>query len=179
MPVQLEERSEAARLAADDRERQRQTETPCTLDRLGMPADRDPYRQRVLQGAGQHGLSVERRAMSPAPRDTHVVPDLKEQLELLLEERVVVLEVVAEERERLDERASPRHDLGPAAGEEVDGREVLEHADRVVGAEHRDRAREADPLGARRGRREDDRRSRHRELLAVVLPETENVETDP
>jgi hypothetical protein len=31
LPVQLEERSEAARLAADDRERQRQAETACTL----------------------------------------------------------------------------------------------------------------------------------------------------
>ena len=38
-------------------------------------------------------------------------------------------------------------DLGSPTGDEVDGREVFEHLDRVGGGQHGDGAREADVLG--------------------------------
>ena len=85
---------------------------------------------------------------------------------------------MAEERERLDERAPSRHDLRPAAGEQVERREVLEDADRVVGAEHGHGAREADPLRALCPRGEHDRGRRDGEVRTVVLPDTEDVEPD-
>ena len=76
-----------------------------------------------------------------------VVADRQQQVELLGVELVVVVEVVAEEREGLDERAAPGHDLRAPARQQVDLGELLEDAHRIVGAQHRDRAREADPLG--------------------------------
>ena len=60
----------------------------------------------------------------------------EQEVELLGEELVVVGKVVAEERERLDERAATGHDLGATAGEQVERRELLEDAHRIVRAEH-------------------------------------------
>ena len=108
-----------------------------------------------------------------------LVAQREQQLELLGEQLVVVVEVVAEQRERLDERAAAGHDLGAAAGEQVERREVLEHADGVVGAEHGDGARQADALGARgAAASEHDGRRGDREVGAVVLADAEDVEPD-
>ena len=85
--------------------------------------------------------------MLALPGDALVVPDREQQLELLGEQFVVVAEVVAEQRERLDERSAPRHDLGPSARDEVDVGELFEDPDRVVGGEDGHRAREADLPG--------------------------------
>ena len=116
--------------------------------------------------------------MTPRPGDVLAVADLQQQVELLGVQLVVVVEVVAEQRERLDERAASGHDLGAPAGEQVDVGELLEDAHRVVGAEHRDRAREADPLGAHGGRREHGRRRGDEEVRAVVLADREHVESE-
>ena len=56
--------------------------------------------------------------------------------------------------------------------------EVLEDADRVVGAEHGDRAREADPLGPGGDRGQHDRRRGDEEVGAVVLADGEHVEAE-
>ena len=109
---------------------------PARDRRLRLAADRDPDRQRLLQRARVDAAVVDRRAVPARPRDPLGLAQLQQQLELLDEQLVVVGEVVAEERERLDERAAPGHDLGAPAGEQVERREVLEHAHRVVGAEH-------------------------------------------
>ena len=106
------------------------------------------------------------------------IAEREQQLELLGEQLVVVVEVVAEERERLDERAAAGHDLGAAAREQVERREVLEDAHRVVGAEDGDGARQPDPLRARGGRGEHDGRRRDGEVGPVVLADAEDVEAD-
>ena len=98
--------------------------------------------------------------------------------ELPFEQLVVVAEVVPEQRERLDERAAADHDLRSAFRDEVDGRELLEHADRVVRAEDGHGAREPDPRRPRRGGCQHHRRRRHGELGPVVLPDAEDVEPD-
>jgi HxlR-like helix-turn-helix len=67
---------------------------------------------------------------------------LGEEVGLLSEQALVVGEVVAEERERLDARAASEDHLGPTAGDRVQGRVALENAHRIVGAEH-------DPLSDR------------------------------
>jgi len=105
-------------------------------------------------------------------------PEVQKQVELLDEELVVVGEVVAEERERLDERAASGHDLGAAAREQVEGGELLEHAHRIVRAEHADRACDPNtrrPLGDRSER---ERRRGDGEVGAMVLADTEDVEPD-
>jgi hypothetical protein len=103
---------------------------------------------------------------------------LEQEVELLGEQLVVVLEVMAEEGEGLDERPPAGHDLGPTARHQVDGREVLEDADGVRGAQHGHRAREPDALRAHRGRPQHHRRGRDGEVGAVVLADAEDVESD-
>jgi hypothetical protein len=103
---------------------------------------------------------------------------IRQQRQLLLEQLVVVLEVLAEERERLDERAAAGHDLGAAAGQQVDRGELLEHAHGVVAREHRHAAREADALGALGDSRERHGGRRDGEVGSVVLADGEHVQPD-
>src|SRR3954462_8211779 len=120
----------------------------------------------------------ERRTVAARPVDVLGLAQREQQLELLGEELVVVLQVVAEQREALDERAAPGHDLGPAAGEQVERREVLEDADGVVGAEDADGARQPDALGPRGRSRQHDRGRGDRELGAMMLADAEDVEAE-
>jgi hypothetical protein len=98
------------------------------------------------------------------------------QVELLGEQLVVVVEVVAEQREGLDERAAAGHDLGAPAGDEVERGERLEDAHGVVRAQDADRAGEPDAPRAGRRRGEHHGGGRHREVGAVVLADAEDVE---
>ncbi len=116
--------------------------------------------------------------MLAAPGDGVAIADREQQLELLRIQRVVVVEVVAEQRERFDERAAAGHDLGAAAGDEIDLSELLEDADGIIGAEHRHRARQADALGPGGDRRQRDRRCRHSEVRPVMLTDGEQVEAE-
>ena len=108
--------------------------------------------------------------------DSHGLAELKEQLELFGKELVVIGEVVAEERERLDERAAPGHDLRASAREQVESGELLEYSHRVVGAEDRDGAGDSDSLGAHGRGSKYDRRRRYEEVGTVVLADAEHVE---
>ena len=117
--------------------------------------------------------------MRPRPRHALGLPQPEQQREVLDEELVVVGEIEAEEGKRLDERAAAGHDLGATAREQVDGREVLEDADRVVRAEHRHGARQPDLLGADRGGAEDDGRGGDGEVRAVMLSDAEDIEAEP
>ena len=108
-----------------------------------------------------------------------VVTNREQQFELLGKERVVIFQREAEERERLDERPPPGHDLGPASGEQIQRREILEDAHRIGGAEHRDRTRQPDPFRAGGGGAEDHRRRGIEELTPVMFPDTERGEPDP
>jgi hypothetical protein len=101
---------------------------------------------------------------------------LQQQVELVGEKLGVVIEVIAEKRERLDVRPPPGDDLGAPAGDEIEGGELLEDADRVVGAEHRHRAGQLDVAGVLRHGRQHDGRGRHREVAAVVLADREDVQ---
>src|SRR5882672_12069519 len=87
---------------------------------------------------------LDRRTMLARPGYALGSADRQQQPELLLEELVVVVEVVPEERERLDERAAPGHDLRAAVRDQVDLGELLEHAHRIVRAEDGDGARQPD-----------------------------------
>jgi hypothetical protein len=114
--------------------------------------------------------------VTSGPRHVGAAAQLEQEAELLGEELVVVVEVLAEQREGLDERAASGHDLGTTAGQEVDGGEVLEDADRVGRAQDGDRARQPDALRADGGGGECDRRRGDGEVRAVVLAHTEDLE---
>ena len=178
LAVELDQRHEALGLAADDGDGERQAERAGADDRLRRAADGDPDGQRVLHGARPDAGVAQRRAVPARPRDVHVVADPQEQVELLGVEVVVVVEVVAEERERLDERAAAGHDLRAAVRDVVDLGELLEDADGVVGAEDGDGAREADVRGARGDGGERDGGGGDGEVAAVVLPDAEDVEPE-
>ena len=104
---------------------------------------------------------------------------MKQEIELLREQRVVIVEVQAEQREGLDERAAPRHDLGAAARDEIEGGELLIDAHRIVRRQHRDGARQANALGARGRRGQRHRRRRHRIIRPMMFAEPEHIEADP
>ncbi len=102
--------------------------------------------------------------------------NLQQQIELFGEQRVVVGEVVAEQREGFDVGAAAGDQLGAAAGGEVDGGEILKHPHRVERREHRHRAGQADALGRAGDRRHHHRRRGDRQIEAVVLADAEHVE---
>ncbi len=118
------------------------------------------------------------RAGRAAPRHRLLGEQLHEQIELLLEERLVLVELEPEQRERFDERAPPEDHLGTAVRDGVEGGEALEDPDRVVGAEHGDRRAEPDPLGAAGDRGQDHFRSRHGEVVAMMLADADEVDPD-
>src|SRR4051812_37978902 len=77
------------------REGERQAERGGSDDGLRCASDRDPDRERILDRAGPHRCVLERWPVAARPRHAGGVADLDQQLELLGEELVVVVEVVA------------------------------------------------------------------------------------
>ena len=114
--------------------------------------------------------------MLSGPMDMRVFAQGEEKVELLGEEIVVVFELEAEEREGFDERAAAGDDFGAAAGDEVEGRELLKDAHGICGAEDCDCAAEADLRCACGCGGEDDCGCGVEVLAAVVLAEAEDVQ---
>lgn len=177
-PIEIDERAEASGLTADDGDHQRQAECAGADERLGGAADADPNGQRVLQRTRIDALAGERGAVAAGPRDVFVGADLQEEIELLGEERVIVFQLQAEERERLDEGAAADDHLGAALREQIEGGELLKHAHGIGGAEHGDGAGEADAGSFRGGGGENDGRGGVEEVAAVMLADAEVVEPD-
>jgi hypothetical protein len=67
---------------------------------------------------------VQGRPKAALPGDPFGSVELAQQLELLGEQIVVVGEIVAEQRKRLGEDATSDDELGPPAGDEVQGRKI-------------------------------------------------------
>src|SRR5438477_6762082 len=98
-----------------------------------------------------------------------VVAQLQQELELLREELVVVLEVETEQRERVDEGATPDDHLRASLRDEIERRELLEQPYRIDRTQDRHRAREADALRARGRGSQDHRRGGVEEFSAMVF----------
>src|SRR5918995_5637755 len=147
--------------------------------RVRGTAHREPDGERLLHRAQVYPRVLKRRAVLPGPRDLLGLAQLKQQLELLGEQLVVVVEVVAEERKRLDEGAAPRHDLRAPAGEQVHRGEVRKDPHGVVRAQHGNRTRQPDPFSFD-GRRAEDHGGRgDDEVWPVVLTDAEHIEPNP
>ena len=123
-------------------------------------------------------LVVQRRPGHPFPGDRAALEEFGEQVGLLLEELLVVGQVVAEERERVDAGASSEDDFRPTAGDRVERRVALEDPDRIVRAQDGDRGPDVDPGRARGDRGEDDVRGRQREVIGVVFTDPDEVDAD-
>ncbi len=134
--IQLNERAEAMWLAADDGDGERKAERSGADEGCGRSADAEANRQLRLQGTRPNALSSQLGAVLAGPVDMDLLAQRQQKVELLGEEFVVVVQVVAEERIGLDEGAAADDDLRAAVGDEVQRGEVLEDADGIVGAEH-------------------------------------------
>jgi hypothetical protein len=113
-----------------------------------------------------------------APSDLLVITQGEKRVKPLGKELVVVVEGQPEERERLGERSTARHDLGPTLGKQIQGGKVLKHPDRIGGTQDGHGAGEANIRRPRCGSRQDHGRTRRREVLSMVLAEPIDVETD-
>ncbi len=177
LTVQVDERREPVVVAADDGQCQREVELGGSHHGGRRPADRHPHRQFPFR-LGVHVGVVQRRAGGALPGDGILFAEPEQEVELVGEELGVIVQVVAEEGERLDVRAASGDDLGPAAGDEVEGGELLEDAHRVVGAEDRHSARQLDITGAGGHGCQHDSGGRYREVAAVMLSDREDVEAN-
>src|SRR6266404_5887233 len=113
-PVTLDQGPKTVRLTADDRDHQRQPEFASANKGVRCASDPEPNRQRILEWARVNSLPGECGAVFARPVDMRVLANLQEQIELLAEERIVILELQAKERERFDERAAPGDYLRPS-----------------------------------------------------------------
>ena len=177
LPVEVYQGPEMPVLASDDGNHQGKSEEARPREGVWCSAHTDPDRQFVLQGPGVHRLSGERGAVCAGPVDLGAVAELQEQFKLLLEERIVVLQLEAEEREGLGKGAASGDDLRPSPRKEVERCELLENPDRVCRAQDRDGAGEPDALGLRRRRRKDHGGSGIEKLAPVVFADAEDIES--
>ena len=116
---------------------------PARTNEFGVPPTPNRIGSTGCTGRGHTPCPLSEARCLPSQWILHLVAELQQQVELLREELVVVLQVVAKERIRLDERTSSDDNLGATVRDEVERREVLKDAHRVVRAEHRDGAGEA------------------------------------
>ena len=177
--IERDVRREPPGLAADDREHEREAVARGPYHRRLAPADTDPRSKRARFGRRKHPLPLEWRAGRASPRHRLALVVVRqergEEVEFLLEQRLVLVEVVAEQRERLGERATPENHLRATARRGVEGGEPLEDANRVVGTEHRHRRAEPYSLRPAGDGREQDFRRRDGEVGPVVLADAEEV----
>ena len=112
--VDIDERTETVCSTADDGDHQRKSKRAGASERLWRPTDAEPYGQRILQRSRVDALTRQCRAMPARPVDVLIVADLEQQVQLLGEQRVVILESVAEQRKGIDEGATADDHLGAA-----------------------------------------------------------------
>ncbi len=120
--VESDQRLELLRPATDDGDHQWQREIGSAGHGVRRAANGDPQRQRVLHGLGEDFEARDRLGVRRAfPNHLAAPADGQQFLELFLEQRVVVVQVVAEQREAFDEGAASGHDLGAPVGEQIEG----------------------------------------------------------
>ncbi len=122
------------------------------------------------------GAVVELGPELSSPGDALCHAWLTQQGIVLYEQLIVAVEVVAEQRERLDERTSSGHDLGAATRYEIQRGEVLEDADGVGGGQNRSRTGQSDVLSLGGDRRQDDGRRRDCEIQPMMFANAEHIQ---
>src|SRR5437588_7540322 len=92
LPIQVDQRTKTVRVPTDDRDHQRKSERAGTRKGLRCSTDSEPYRQWILERTRINALSRQGRSMFARPGHILIVADLEEQLQLLGEQRIVVLQ---------------------------------------------------------------------------------------
>ena len=123
-------------------------------------------------------LITQGRTVLSRPGDALVCADLEKKAQFLVKELIVVPEVEAEERIGFGERTAPGDNFGTSFRDKVEGCELLKDPHRIGGTQNRDGARKPDLFRAGRGGREQNDRSRVEKLLAVMLPDAEDIEAN-
>jgi hypothetical protein len=178
-PIKIDERAEPMKVAPDNGDHKRKSQSPGACERLWRAANAEPDRDLSLMRPWKNALTVKGRPEATLPSNMDLVTQLQEKVEFLREQRVIVLHSEAEQRIGFPERAAPNHDFCSTFGDEIHGGEFLEKADGIDGAEDSDGAGEANALCASSGGREDHRRRRIEEFLAVMLADAKHIESDP
>src|SRR4051794_41339036 len=103
--VELDEGGESAGVPANDGQHQGQAVAGGADHRLGAATDTHPGGEVSRWERRAHVLLSERRSGGAGPGDRLVTEQAREEVELLLEQRLVVGEIESEQRERVGERA--------------------------------------------------------------------------
>ncbi len=178
LAVEVDERPKAVGLPADDGDRQRQPQQAGAGKAVGRSPHAEADGQDRLHGPGPYTLACQRGPVPAAPVHLDLVAQMQQEIQLLGEELIVVAHIETEERVGFRKRAATHDDLGTSVRDQVQGGKLLEDADRIVRAEHRDRAGETDTLRARGCRSQEHRRRGRDVFLTMVLPDGIGVQTD-
>ena len=88
--IDVNERAESPRLAADDRDHQRQSQRPGAGERFRCPAHTQPDRKRILQRTRINALAGERRTVFTRPMNEFVFTQLQKQIQPSQKQRIVI-----------------------------------------------------------------------------------------
>src|SRR5262252_1082225 len=105
--VEIGKRHEALRVPANDRQHHRHAVARRTDHRLRSGADTDPGHEPTRLRLRIDTLILERRPHRALPCYGPLRQDRREQVELFVEQLVILVEIEAEQRKRLDEGAAP------------------------------------------------------------------------
>src|SRR5690606_34838851 len=101
-------------------------------------ADANPRLQGAVFDRRVDHLVLQRRSNCALPTYRAALQQSGKQIQLFGEQRLIVVERIAEERERLCERPTPQNDLSSSIGDRVDRREALKYPHRLVRTQNRD-----------------------------------------
>src|SRR3954471_21811924 len=106
-----------------------------------------------------HVLRVQRSTRAAAPGHGFVravvLEDLREEIEALLEQDLILIERESKQRERLGEGAAAEYDFGATVRDGIERREALKDAHRLIGAQDRHCRSESNALRLAGDRGED------------------------
>ena len=148
LTVEVHQGNEPVGFASNDGDCERQAERAGSHNRLWGAAHGYPYGQGGLDRAGVNALVVQVGAVASRPCRLFGVTDREEQLQLFRKKRVVIVQRVPEKGERLREGPSAGHDLSASTGDEIQSREVLKYAYRVIRTQNGHSSAETDSFCA-------------------------------
>src|SRR5262249_10515537 len=109
---EIDKRREALWVSTNDRQHHRHAVARRTHHGLRSASDTDPSHESAGLRLRIDILILERRPQRALPRHGPLREDRRKQVELFVEQLVILVEVEAEQRKRLDEGGAPKDDLG-------------------------------------------------------------------
>ncbi|MOA17204.1 hypothetical protein D3C78_1374520 [compost metagenome] len=132
--VCIDQRLEAERIAAKYRKCHAKPQLSCQRGAFRCSSDANPYRQAVLERTRRNFCIRKRRTEPSRPCHPFAAIELQQQVQLLIEQLLVILQLIAEQRERLYICSPPDNNLGTAIRHQIQRGEILKYANRIRGA---------------------------------------------